>query len=104
MHAPDYIRTIMVGASLWAAVGLTDAKAAELVGHGTASCALWTKDQQDRYFAIINSAWLAGYLSSYSIYIGHDGIRLPDAAAREKWVNNYCLKTRLIRYMTPPIC
>jgi hypothetical protein len=53
------------------------------------------RGSRDRYSAIIVSAWLAGYLSSYSVYIGHGEIHLPDRAARDKWMSNYCLKNPL---------
>ena len=79
---------LIVGGMLWAAVALAGAKAADIVGVGAQSCETWIETQgSDRS---IQSAWLAGYLSSYRFHNGD--IYMPDADARDKWVSNYCLK------------
>ena len=80
----------MVGVALWAAISITGAQAGTVIGNGTGSCGQWTKDQQDDFFALIDEAWLAGFLSSYSVY-NNDKIDLPDAGAKKAWVSNYCL-------------
>jgi hypothetical protein len=39
--------------------------------------------------SLTDDAWLAGYLSAYSLCSG-DEMDLPDQGARNSWVSNYC--------------
>jgi len=88
------ICTSIVGGMLWAAGALTNAKAADIVGVGAMSCEAWAEQNElDQSFALAKSAWLAGYLSSYSVH--RADIYMQDAEVRDKWVTDYCLK-----YMT----
>jgi hypothetical protein len=64
------------------------AQARDVIGHGGFSCGQWTEHQRDQFFALIDGAWLAGYLSAYSMY--GDQVDLPDQPARNSWVSNYC--------------
>jgi hypothetical protein len=69
------MRAIIYGV-LWTAIAMSCAHAGDIVGNGTASCGSWTEHQGDRYFAFIDHAWLAGYLSGYFGY-RNDKIDMP---------------------------
>jgi hypothetical protein len=84
------MRAIIVGVALWTAISSTSAQASDIAGHGTSSCAEWTESQSDNFSALPNHAWLAGYLSGYLGDRGGDKIDIPDPAARNGWVTNYC--------------
>lgn len=80
--------TVLAAVSIISAqVGV--ANALDVVGAWTASCGRWTKHQGDEFPALIDGAWLAGYLSAFSIYSG-DEVDLPDVGARNSWVSDYC--------------
>jgi hypothetical protein len=83
------MRTSIAAVALWAAILVTGAQGGQVVGHGTGSCAQWTEDERDSWSAFVNRAWLAGYLSGYFGY-ADDKIDVPDPAARNAWVSNYC--------------
>jgi hypothetical protein len=83
------MKTIVTGVALWTAILVSGAQAGTIIGEGTISCAKWTEDQRNPDYALMNGAWLAGYLSNYSIYT-NDAIDLPDPAARNGWVSTYC--------------
>jgi hypothetical protein len=77
---------------LLAAISFVNAQAAQVVGHGSFSCGNWTADHRHLdVAAVTDNAWLAGYLSAYSVYEG-DKLDLPDQDARDEWVSNYCRK------------
>src|ERR1700687_5250662 len=82
------MRKIIIGVTLWIAISV-DAQAAQVLGQGTASCGKWTENQRDKFFAVVDGVWLSGYLSGYSVY-SSDEMDLPDQAAREGWLSNYC--------------
>lgn len=78
--------------ALWAAISVTAAQTATVIGTGTRSCGEWTDDQRHGVL-LPDEAWLAGYLSGYSVY-SIDGINVTkglDPGARDGWVSNYCL-------------
>jgi hypothetical protein len=82
------MRTILIIAALLAAVPKTEA--ADVIGNGAASCGEWTSNhRQTDSMSLTDEAWLAGYLSAYSINVAND-IDLPDQGARNSWVSNYC--------------
>jgi hypothetical protein len=87
------MRTIIIGVALWAAIPVTGAQAAMILGNGSISCGEWTKERQKhRAVTVSDEAWLAGYLSGYSVYDGGDVINKDlDRGARAAWVSNYCL-------------
>jgi hypothetical protein len=91
----------IAGAALWAAISVADAQTAvTVIGNGNLSCGVWTARlrQQDGDTvalsgALMNGAWLDGYLSGYNAYANKiiDVIKNLDLEARDGWVRNYCL-------------
>jgi hypothetical protein len=81
---------MIVVVALWVAISVTGVRAADIVGHGAVSCGEWTQNRGDKFLAIVDESWVAGYLSGYSIWSTDDYPKLPDAAARAAWMNNYC--------------
>jgi hypothetical protein len=65
------------------------AEARVVVGHGAGSCGRWTEDQRDEYFALLDEAWVAGYLSSYNRRADAE-INLPDPGGIRGWITQYC--------------
>jgi hypothetical protein len=85
------MKTIIACAAMLTAVYIPVAQARDVVGDGSSSCASWTERQRDGYFAVIDDAWVAGYLSSYNLYASAE-ISSPDSPARRAWMNVYCLR------------
>jgi hypothetical protein len=85
------MRKIIVCAAVWTAISVTGAQAAQALGQGSASCGKWTENQRDKFFAVVDGVWLSGYLSGYSVYTSDEiDLHLPDQAAREGWMTDYC--------------
>ena len=66
----------------------------EVLGVGTLSCEVWTKDRADRTSEnhFINSAWVQGYLTAVNVF--GDGpshiAKGTDAEGIMAWIDNYC--------------
>jgi hypothetical protein len=65
------------------------AGARDVIGHGARSCGAWMEDQRDEYLALIDEAWVAGYLSGYNL-TADDGVDLPDRSGAHAWITKYC--------------
>jgi hypothetical protein len=66
----------------------------EVLGVGTVSCAVWTKDRvdraSDRHF--INGAWVQGYLTAVNLFSdgpSHIAKGIDDDGVMA-WIDNYC--------------
>jgi hypothetical protein len=67
-----------------------------VLGVGTLSCEVWTKDRADRATEkhFINAAWVQGYLTAVNVFgdgASHiaKGVEDQDIMA---WIDNYCAK------------
>ena len=85
------VRKVAAVVLLLAGLAGAPAQAAQTIAQGTLSCGEWTAEHlRDDYGARIQNAWVAGYLSAYSMYADDQEIDLPDPAGRNGWVSNYC--------------
>ena len=81
------MRIILICAALLGAIAR--AHAADVIGNGAFPCGEWMENhRQADVVSLTDDAWLAGYLSAYSINIV--SLDLPDQGARIGWVSNYC--------------
>ncbi len=84
------MRTVIIALALSATISATDAQAGDIIGNGSFSCGNWTSNHQETdAMSLTDDAWLAGYLTAYSLYTD-DEMHLPDQGARNNWVSNYC--------------
>ncbi|WMT74556.1 hypothetical protein [Bradyrhizobium sp. Ash2021] len=83
------MRHISLATAAVIALSITTAQARDVIGGGSRSCGSWLENQRDEYFSLYDQAWVAGYLSSYSLHAS-DQIQLPDAAAVRGWITKYC--------------
>jgi hypothetical protein len=82
---------MIVVLAMWVAISVTGVRAADVVGTGARSCGDWKADHQhEDAVSVSDDAWVAGYLSGYSIWSADDAPKLPDLGARSTWMNNYC--------------
>ena len=69
--------------------------AISVLGSGTVSCGTWLSDRkEDRDLAIINTAWVHGYLTGAQDF-DEEGeplskTQVRDLPGREAWLDNYC--------------
>ena len=89
--AASLMRKIMVCVIALATLSITTARARDIIGNGLGSCGMWLEDQHDnaRFPALIDQAWVAGYLSSYNLYASKN-LDLPDVAGWRDWITKYC--------------
>jgi hypothetical protein len=89
--ATSLTRKIMVCVMALATLSISTARARDVLGNGSYSCSSWMENQRDKYFALIDQAWVSGYLSSYNLYAS-DELALPDVPAIRGWITGYCQK------------